>query len=211
MNKINELLGITEYFKAPTRMMEILFDKEVRETTFMNFLKEFYYDVSYDWFRDYFESEYADRKNKKQDFTPQSIIDLLAKLTDGDSHTIYEPTVGTGGVIIGKWNSILIKDSIFKYEPNKYLFVCEELSDRAIPFLLFNLCIRGMNAVVIHGDVLTRESYGVFLIQNVDNNYLGFSNLNVMPYTEEVEKYFNVKFVEKKYKAHVENGVIYEN
>lgn len=206
--KINELLSIKESFKAPDRIMEILYkDKEQREEIFMKFLKTFDNDVFYDWFHEYFQEEQADRKNKKQDFTPDCVAQLLSKLTKSKNNTVYEPTAGTGGILIKKWVDILISEGIFKYSPNNHLFVCEDLSDRSIPFLLFNLCIRGLNAVVIHGDVLTRECYGVFLIQNVDNDYLHFSNFNVFPYTREVEEYFNVKFIEHKYKEHIENDM----
>lgn len=205
--KINEILAIKESYKAPERMMQILFDKERREETFMKFLNEITRDLSFDVFHEYFEDEHADRKKKKQDFTPECVSELLSKLVGNNANTIYEPTAGTGGLVISKWNDLRIKEGIFKFEPNNYLFVCEDLSDRSIPFLLFNLCIRGMNAVVIHGDVLTRQCYGVFLIQNPTNDYMKFSNLNVLPYTKEVEEYFKVNFVERRYKDHVENDV----
>lgn len=205
--KINSILNIKESYKAPDTLMEILFDKQRREATFIRFLNEITRDLSFDVFHEYFEDEHADRKNKKQDFTPECVSQLLSKLVKNNVNTIYEPTAGTGGLIISKWNDIRIKDGIFKFEPNNYLFVCEDLSDRSIPFLLFNLCIRGMNAIVIHGDVLTRQCYGVFLIQNPTNDYMKFSNLNVMPYTKEVEDCFKVKFIERRYKGHIENDV----
>ena len=41
-------------------------------------------------------------------------------------------------------------------------FYCEEFSDRAIPFLLFNLAIRNVNAIVCHGDSLTREFKAIY-------------------------------------------------
>lgn len=205
VEKINELLNIKESYKAPDRIMKILYDKVEREKVFMRFIRELNSDVSFDWFHEYFEDEQADRKNKKQDFTPQCLSELVSRLVGNNANTIYEPTAGTGGLIISKWNDIRINDGPFKYEPNNYLFLCEDLSDRSIPFLLFNLIIRGMNAIVIHGDVLTRECYGIFFIQNPTNDYMNFSNFNVMPYTKEVEDYFKVKFVEKRYKEHVEN------
>ena len=57
-----------------------------------------------------------------------------------------------------------------------------------------------MNAVVIHGDTLTRESYGVFFIQNDGDDHMKYSSLNRMKYNEDTEKMFNVKFVEEKHK-----------
>ena len=44
-------------------------------------------------------------------------------------------------------------------------FQVEELSDRAVPFLLFNMAIRNMNGLVQHGDSLTGEFKAVYRIQ----------------------------------------------
>lgn len=54
--------------------------------------------------------------------------------------------VGTVGMLISNW----------VLKPAKYYCV-EEYSDRAIPFLLFNLAIRNIDATVIQCDSLTRE------------------------------------------------------
>lgn len=80
-----------------------------------------------------------------------------------------------------------------------YFYIAEELSDRTIPFLLFNMIIRGMNGLVVQCDVLTREAYGAWFIQNDKNDHLGFSSLNRLPYTEDIEKELNIKFVEHRY------------
>ena len=53
--------------------------------------------------------------------------------------------------------------------------------------------IRGMNGVVIAGDSLNRSVSQVFFIQNLEDNHLGFSSLNVMPRTKEVEKEFDIR------------------
>jgi len=81
----------------------------------------------------------------------------------------------------------------------------EELSDRALPFLIFNMAIRGVNATIIHCDVLSRDCFGVFFIQNDKNLSLEFSNINVMPYSKDASEAFNVKFFEEKYPAHIES------
>ncbi|HFH9913218.1 TPA: SAM-dependent DNA methyltransferase, partial [Streptococcus pyogenes] len=68
-DEIHRILGIDEVYKAPKRLTDILFDKDSREDIFRQFL-DIETDLSYDWFMRYFEDEHADRKNKKQDFTP---------------------------------------------------------------------------------------------------------------------------------------------
>lgn len=202
LNEINKILGIKDSYKAPDRLMDILYgDIKERDKVFKQFLELYNYDVSWDWFHEYFQEEHAERKSRKQDFTPESIAKILSKIVDmKDDTTIYEPTAGTGGVLITNWNETRMKSNPFTYRPSNYFHLVEELSDRTLPYLLFNLIIRGMNAVVIHGDTLTRESYGVFFIQNDGDDHMKYSSLNRMKYSEDTEKMFNVKFVEEKHK-----------
>ncbi|WP_039068279.1 N-6 DNA methylase [Staphylococcus shinii] len=198
--KINDLLGIKESYKAPERLMEILYmDKTSRDKIFMDFLNAFDKDVTYDWFHEYFQEEHADRRNQKQDFTPQSVSRLLSKMVGTEGNTYYEPAAGTGGIMIERWSQDRMKHSPFDYEPRDYYYTVEELSDRAIPFLLFNMIIRGMNGNVVQCDVLTRESTGAFFIQNDANDFMGFSSLNLLPYNEDTETELNIEFVEEKY------------
>lgn len=198
--KINNLLGIEESYKAPARIMEILYmDKSDRDEIFMKFLDAFDKDVTYDWFHEYFQEEHADRRNQKQDFTPQSISKLLSEIVGYDGNAYYEPAAGTGGIIIERWNQDRYKHTPFDYEPRMYYYGAEELSDRTIPFLLFNMIIRGMNGHVVQCDVLTRESKGAFFIQNDGNDFMSFSSLNLMPYNEDTEEHLNIKFTEHMY------------
>lgn len=201
---INEILGITESYKATYRMLEIIYDRQLREEKMRELLEAFDYDVSYDWFRDYFEQEQAERTTKKQDFTPQGVTELVSRLV-GTANKNYDCCCGTGGITITKWHQDKQYKSIFSYFPSDYIYHCEELSDRAIPFLLFNLAIRGMNAVVCQCDALTRECQGVWFIYNEKNDILGFSTINLMPYTEKIEKVFKVKFTENKYEPLIES------
>ncbi|MGF0002889.1 N-6 DNA methylase [Bacillus altitudinis] len=185
--KINRIFGIDDSYKAPSKIMEILFDRERREDVFKQFVADPVLNCTEkDVFHEYFQDEHADRKTKKQDFTPRSVADLLARVTDGglESTTTYDGCAGTGGLTIAKWQSDRIKHSPFDYKPSWYFYHCEEMSDRAIPFLLFNLLFRGMNAVVVHCDVLTRKSKGAFFIQNDHDDFMHFSALNVLPYTD---------------------------
>ena len=202
LNEINKILGIKDSYKAPDRLMDILYgDIKERDKVFKQFLELYNYDVSWDWFHEYFQEEHAERKSRKQDFTPESIAKVLSRIVDmQDDTTVYEPTAGTGGVLITNWNETRMKSNPFTYRPSNYFHLVEELSDRTLPYLLFNFIIRGMNAVVIHGDTLTRESYGVFFIQNDSDDHMKYSSLNKMKYSEDTEKMFNVKFVEEKHK-----------
>lgn len=200
---VNRILDIDEPFKAPSRLMEIIFDRELREKTFKEFLS-LNSDLSYDWFQGYFEEEQADRKAKKQDFTPTSVTEILNKLTD-TGNTRMDVAAGTGGITINRWWQDIQDNTMATYRPSKYLYQCEELSDRAVPFLLFNLVIRGVNAIVIHGDSLERTARGVFFIQNSDDDFMHFSDVNVMPYSDQVMNEFEITWKGERYPEHLES------
>lgn len=110
-------------------------------------------DLDQDWIKHLFQYYQADRVNKKQDFTPNSLSVLLSRLS-GKVNVIYDCCAGTGSLTIEKW-----KDC------PEALFICEELDESAIPFLLFNLAIRNINAYVINGNVLTKEVKARFAVK----------------------------------------------
>lgn len=205
--KWNELFGIDDSYKAPSALWAILRDKEKREDLFRETLELHRCDVGYDWFHEYFQDEHADRKEKKQDFTPGSVSQLLSALV-GDAepgNTYYEPCAGTGGITLAKWDADRRSTPFFDYVPSMFLYQVEELSDRAIPFLLFNLAIRGINASVVHGDVLSRkDAKGAFLVQNELDNHLGFSGIYTMPYNDDSADYFSVKWTDTELSRHAD-------
>ena len=207
LDEINNVLGIEDSYKAPNRIMEILLgDVNKREKIFKEFLSVDS-DLTIDQFHEYFQEEHAERKTKKQDFTPSTISQILTRLTEsqGDNGLRYEVACGTGSIVITKWNADRISKGIFKYKPSQFIYYCEELSDRTIPFLLFNLMIRGMNAVVLHGDSITREFKQIYLIQNDGDDHMKFSSLNIMPHSKDAEKYFNVVKWTEDYNEHTES------
>lgn len=206
---VNKLLGIDDAFKAPTKMMDLMLDPKKREETFKKFL-EIETDMSYEWFQEYFGDEQAERKLKKQDFTPTSISNLVAKLVGKDNSTYYEPAAGTGSMLIAKWHNDRLKNPLYKrpetdnplikfltsptftYDPRAYWYQAEELSDRAIPFLIFNMSIRGMNGSITQCDSLSRKATRAFFIRNDTDNYLGFSEVIELPKNQEVAELLNV-------------------
>lgn len=195
----NELLQINDSYQAPEALWLILKNKDKREELFRKSLELHNYKVDYDWFHEYFQDEHADRKVKKQDFTPDSVSKLLTKLIGDAGNSFYEPCAGTGGITIKAWDSDRRNHRPFEFVPSMYFYQLEELSDRAIPFLIFNLAIRGMNATVVHGDVLSRKAKGVFFIQNESDDAFNFSAIYQMPYNDDVKKMFAVKRESKTY------------
>ena len=192
---VNQILGVKDSYEAPQAMLHKLLNLKQRKAMFNNLLELFKYKMDYDWFQKYFEDEHAERKTKKQDFSPMEIGELLSKLVGKSENggTTYDIGAGTGSLIIARWNDERLNHLPWDYRPSNYLYIAEELSGRAIPFLLTNMAIRGMNAIILHGDALQREFAQVFFVQNSTNNPLDFSEINVMPRSKQVEEMFDVR------------------
>lgn len=85
----------------PQAVMDIVMgDKIRRDAIYKELLDINGHDMSYDWFRQMYEEEFAQRKKQKQDFTPVEVSEIVAKLALPTTGTIHEPTAGTGGLII---------------------------------------------------------------------------------------------------------------
>ena len=208
VSTVNKILNIDDAYKAPDTLLALMLDKTQRENIFKKFLN-ISTDLNFDWFHEYFEDEQAERKSKKQDFTPDSIATLLNKLTGNTTGYYYEPTAGTGGILITRWWQDRLNDpvgtknntnipgiSFFTYDPRKYWYQVEELSDRAVPFLIFNMAIRGMNGVAIQCDSLSREAKEAYFIRNDTDNALAFSEVIEVPKTKDFEKELNINWKE---------------
>lgn len=144
-NFVNGYLGIDESYKMPERMMEILLNAEEREKMFDAFSAE-NPDMTGDLWHEYFQDEQGDRNALKQDFTPMEICQLVAAITP-EAESYADVCAGTGGLTIALHNRF----------PDKYYHL-EEISERTIPILLFNLAIRNINAEVINGDSLEQTA-----------------------------------------------------
>ena len=123
---VNKLLGIEESYKAPEKMLQLMLDDQQRPGLFKQFLAVST-DLKFDWFHEYFEDEQAERKSKKQDFTPDSVATLLNRLTvrQSNDNAYYEVAAGTGGILIKHWWNDLTHNSIFTYDPRSCWYQAE--------------------------------------------------------------------------------------
>lgn len=171
------IFDVKDFRLLPERLMDILFgDQDERNRIYKELLSLFHGDLSYDWFRQMYEEEYSQRKEKKQDFTPNEVCQLVSEIVN-TSGTVHEPTAGTGGMVVAAWHHSCEKYLPWNYRPSKHIVNCWELSDRAVPFLLFNLSIRGMMGYVTHGNVLTLEVTQRYAILNRHDDPLAFSDV----------------------------------
>lgn len=112
-------------------------------------------DLSTDELQKIFQYYYADRKGKMQDYTPATLAKLCAVVTETDGNTVYDLCAGSGALTIQKWTE----------SPNKN-FICEELDERVIPLLLFNMAVRNMTGWVINRNALTLETKLVYRLES---------------------------------------------
>ena len=189
-----ESLGATQHREFENRVESIVLDKEAREKFYRNILDK-QPSLATDTFKDYFELYNAERKSNQQDYTPDSVANLLSRIT-GDNNTTgysaYDATAGTGTLLISKWNAQRIQVSPFEYLPRNYLYRADELADNAVPYLIHNLAMRGMNAIVCHGDSIERKYKNIYFIFNSEDDHSKFSDVNIMPRSKDIEREFNV-------------------
>lgn len=102
-------------------------------------------DLSVDWMQKIYQYYLADRKEKKQDYTPKSVAQLMGALI-GDTDKVVDMCAGSGALIIQKWTQ----------NPNIEVTALE-IDENVIPFLLFNMALRNINCRIIQGDALTGE------------------------------------------------------
>lgn len=153
---INEYLEITESYQLPDKLMECLLDP-LRKTELFDKVMETGPELSIDTMFEYFQTEHGDRTNLKQDFTPDAICEIVARLSNSKAKTVYDVCSGTGGLSIKQIN---------KNPEATYYF--EEISERTAPLLLFNLAIRNIKAYVKLGDSLKNEFKEVYKLERSD-------------------------------------------
>ena len=180
MNKDDccRIFNVEDIINLPQAAMNIVMgDRERRDAVYRELLSVNRYDMSFDWFRQLYEEEFAQRKKQKQDFTPVEVSEIVAKIAVPTVGTIHEPTAGTGGLIISAWWEQCRRAIPWDYYPSQHMISVWELSDRAIPLLLLNLSIRGIMGYVYHGDVLEGTVKARYILLNRSDDALGFSDV----------------------------------
>lgn len=179
MNKkeLLEIFSISDLTELPFAVKTVIEgDILFRNNIYQKLIELNNYDFSYDWFQQIYEEELSERKQKKQDFTPNSLGVLCSLLTE-QKGTIHEPTAGNGSMIIADWWQRCKKKLPWDYFPSQNIVTCWELSDRSIPILLLNLSIRGIMGYVYHGDVLENSVKQKYILLNKHDDPLSFSDI----------------------------------
>ena len=181
MNKTEcmQFFGVNDIMNLP-KAVEAVIQRPLdeRNEIYREFLRLNDYDMGRDWFQRVYEEEFSQRKNQGQDFTPIEATELCAMLAGVETaHSVHEPTAGTGQMIISAWWTWARKRIPWEAFPSLFPVTVWEILDRTIPFLLFNLSIRGIMGYVYHGDTLENTVKMKYILLNRTDDVLGFSEI----------------------------------
>ena len=156
--EILKALGISSIEKMKDELLELVLsnDFKIKYDKYMEVVET----LETDWILNIYSNMLAERENLKQDYTPQSMSQLVAELAflDGKNiTTCYDACCGSGSLTL----------AIHKMKPSVYFYL-EELDENVIPFLLFNLSIRNCNAEVINGDIIKSERKILYKVKKGD-------------------------------------------
>lgn len=141
-------LSVRELHEIPGVLMDVLLDHNKLKSLIAHMSGCY----SYSGLLQEFEEKAADRKNYMQDYTPQSVMDIVAGISTNGC--VRDVCAGIGGLSLAK----------YKNNPDVVLQL-EEYSKNAICFLLFNLVMNGVPAVVIERNVLTQENIAKYKVE----------------------------------------------
>lgn len=143
--KLLEIFEISESYRLPDTIMDALFSNNAEKI-----IKEVKDNVSED-IRDIFQLEQGDRKKLKQDFTPESICMIVAKLMKQGN--VLDMCSGTGALskTAAKVHDISVNE--------------QEFSERTIPFALLDACINGLEGYISRADCLRNITIETYCLQ----------------------------------------------
>ena len=149
--KVQTVFEISDLEKLSETLLEIvLTDDTSKYELFENLVKT----LDVDWLQMIYQYWLADRKNKKQDYTPKSLALFLAKMITPEYGTVVDMCAGSGALTI----QALTDNPDLEFE-------CIEFDENVIPILLFNLAVRNIKATVRHQDVLSEDLFAVYTVE----------------------------------------------
>lgn len=142
---LQDFFNVNESYRLPDKINEVLLADNAEET-----IKEIKRSICGD-IRDMFQEEQGDRKNLKQDFTPDCVCAIVSGLmVEG---TCLDMCSGTG---------VLSKHAVKKHGINVNE---QEFSERTIPFALLDACISGMDGMISRADCLRNIVYESYKLE----------------------------------------------
>ena len=99
-------------------------------------------DLETDWLQMIYQYYQADRKEKKQDYTPKSLARFMSLLAGSADH-VTDLCAGSGALIIQRW----------AMHPDTK-FTAVEIDENVFPYLMFNMVIRNISCKLYRADSL---------------------------------------------------------
>lgn len=152
MADIKQALGITEIYELNRKLSEILPDKTARERYFDE-VAAAGVDLKTDFIRDIYQEEASQRKQLKQDYTPDSLCELFYELSEHKA-AVLDECAGTGSLAI----------SYVAHGTNTV--TCIEKSETVFPLLMFNLAIRNISGYLVKEDITTRTATEIYRLES---------------------------------------------
>ena len=181
MNKAEclQFFGVDDIMNLPKAVERVIqLPTDERDRIYREFMRMNNYEMGRDWFQRVYEEEFSQRKSQGQDFTPIEVTELCAMLAGVETaRNVHEPTAGTGQMIISAWWTWARSRTPWESFPSQFPITVWEILDRTIPFLLFNLSIRGIMGYVYCGDVLEKTIKAKYILLNRHDDALGFSEI----------------------------------
>ena len=143
---LNGFLGIRESYQMPDALMSALLDP-CKRAELLGMVADGI-DGATDPLRDYFQENHSNRDAMMQDYTPDCLCELVARLAP-DAPRMLDLCSGTGAL------------TLFTAKTGTEVR-CEELSERVLPVLLMNLALRNAGGVVVRRDVCADEAFGAY-------------------------------------------------
>nr|DAF35306.1 MAG TPA: N-6 DNA Methylase [Caudoviricetes sp.] len=163
LQRIMEELNIREMHEIPTALTKVL----LNSNTCSVLLKSIQPYYSYEALLAEFEEHSADRKNYKQDYTPQCVLDIIGGITSGGD--VRDVCAGIGGLSLAKVKS-----------DNTVTLRLEEYSKNAIAFMLLNLLIANIDAEVVEKNVLTGEELAYYKVESAATGFGQVSKVDML-------------------------------
>lgn len=140
-NEVLKLCNVSEVSEVGSVLLKAVLDHD--ECFYQRF--SCLIDDTKDWLQALWQYYEADRTKNKQDYTPKSLCKLVSALA-GTASSVYDCCGGSGALTLEMLRN------------NQDINICvEELDERVIPFLLFNLSLQNSNGYVVNGDVLSQR------------------------------------------------------
>ena len=147
MKSLFDIFDVTESYKLPDKIMEALLSDQAEKIT-----REVKENSICD-LRDLFQKEQGDRERLKQDFTPDCVCTIVAKLMK--EGTVLDMCSGTGALSKAAFRERGIK-------------ICEqEFSERTVPFALLDACLEGMEGTISRADCLRGTVEETFRLEQI--------------------------------------------